>query len=58
MESNNDEIPKAVMQAYQKLVRLNLELHKPEVEQWLHSDDSQPELKEMLENLPCLGEIH
>jgi hypothetical protein len=58
MESHNDEVPKLVIQAYQRLVRLNLELHKPAVEKWLHSEDSNPELKEMLLNLPCLGQIH
>jgi hypothetical protein len=58
VETYNDDIPPAVIQAYQKLLKINFELHKPEVRAWLHSEDSQPELKEMLENLPCLSEIH
>jgi hypothetical protein len=58
MEIHSEDVPQAVIQAYEKLVKLNLELHKPEVEKWLHSDDSQPELKEMLLNLPCLGQIY
>ena len=46
------------MEAYQLLIHLNLELHKPEIRAWLHSEESAPELREMLENLPCLGETH
>ena len=58
MEAFTTQVPEAVIQAYQRLVQLNLELHKPEVEQWLHSEEAEPALKEMLVNVPCLGEIH
>lgn len=58
MEQQSNEIPVTVIQAYQRLVQLNLELHKPEVEQWLHSEDAEPALREMLAHLPCLGQIH
>jgi len=57
MEAFTTQVPEAVIQAYQRLVQLNLELHKPEVAQWLHSEDAEPALKEMLENVPCLGQI-
>jgi hypothetical protein len=57
MEAYTPEVPEAAIQAYHRLVQLNLELHKPEVEKWLHSEEAEPALKEMLVNVPCLGQI-
>jgi hypothetical protein len=57
MEAFTPEVPEAAIQAYHRLVQLNLELHKPEVEKWLHSEEAEPALKEMLVNVPCLGQI-
>lgn len=53
-----NQAPQAVILAYQRLVQLNLELYRPEVENWLHSEDAEPALKEILANVPCAGHIH
>ena len=58
LELYSQQAQQAMLQAYQQLVQLNLTLHKPEVEQWLHSEDAEPALKELLENVPCFGHIH
>ncbi len=52
------QTPEAVILAYQRLVQLNLELHKPEVKNWLHSKEAEPALTVMLANVPCIGHIH
>ena len=52
------QVPEAVIQAFQRLVQLNLESHKPEVADWLHSEEAEPELKSLLENVPCSVTIH
>ena len=58
METTTNQAPQAAILAYQRLIQLNLELHKPEVEEWLHSEDAEPVLKEMLAYVPCAGHIH
>ena len=58
MQTYTTQVPEAAILAYQRLIQLNLELHKPEVEEWLHSEDAEPALKEMLANVPCMGQIH
>ncbi len=58
VETTIIQTPEAVILAYQRLVQLNLELHKPEVEDWLHSKEAEPALAEMLVNVPCVGHIH
>jgi hypothetical protein len=58
MEIVTTQVPEAAILAYQRLVQLNLELHKPEVTDWLHSEDAEPALKKMLENVPSLGHVH
>ena len=52
------QVPEAVIQAFQKLIQLNMESWKPEVADWLHSEDAEPELKELLEMVPCSITIH
>ena len=60
MDTNiySTQAQQAAILAYQQLARLNLELHKPEVEEWLHSEASAPALKAMLEHVPCFGALH
>ena len=58
MDLYSMQAQQAVLLAYRQLVQLNLTLHKPEVEAWLHSEEAEPALKDMLENVPCFGEIH
>ena len=58
MDDKYLEIPAAVIQANEDLLRLNLELHHPEVAEWLHSEEAVTPLKEMLLNVPGHGSIH
>ena len=48
----------AAMIAHRQLYILNLESWRPEVEDWLHSAEAQPELEKLLEVVPCHGGIH
>ena len=48
----------AVIRAYQRLIQLNMESWKPEVTDWLHSEEAEPELKALLEIVPCSTTIH
>lgn len=60
MHTDNDtwQARQAALLAFRQLARLNLALHRPEVEQWLHSEASGPALKNMLEHVPCFGNLH
>ena len=58
METTTNQAPQAVILAYQQLIKLNLELYKPEVADWLHSEEAEPVLKAMLVHVPCAGNIH
>lgn len=44
--------------AYQQLLQLNWESWKPEVAQWLHSEDAEPALRELLAAVPCSRTVH
>jgi hypothetical protein len=48
----------AAIVAYQRLIELNFGLWKPEVADWLHSEDAKPVLKELLVYVPCSNTIH
>ena len=50
--------PEAMLQAYTQLIQLNMESWKPEVTDWLHSEDAEPVLKELLAIVPCSGTVH
>jgi hypothetical protein len=50
--------PESIILAYQRLIQLNMESWKPEVADWLHSEDAEPVLKELLAVIPCVGSIH
>ena len=58
MDKTYDEIPEEVLRANEELFRLNLELHNPEVAEWLHSEAAVETLKELLINVPGFGSIH
>ena len=51
-------IPAAVVEAYRQLMVLNLERHKPEVDQWLRSAEAEPVLAQILLNVPCSATLH
>ena len=48
----------AAMLAYQRLLHLNWESWKPEVAEWLHSEDAAPVLKDLLAAVPCSVTLH
>lgn len=48
----------AAMLAYQQLLQLNWQSWKPEVAEWLHSEDAEPALKELLVAVPCSATVH
>ena len=51
-------VPEAVLMAWQRLIQLNVESWKPEVAAWLHSAESEPEVKEFLALVPCSTTVH
>jgi hypothetical protein len=51
-------IPAASIEAWQQLMTLNLEGHKPEVADWLHSEEAEPVLQQLLANVPCSITVH
>ena len=48
----------AALLAYQRLLQLNWESWKPEVAEWLHSEDAGPVLKDLLIAVPCSATMH
>lgn len=52
------EIPAVSVQAYIKLIELNLAAWKPDVENWLHSEEASPALRELLALVPCSPTLH
>ncbi len=48
----------AMIEAYQRLVQLNLGSWEPEVTDWLHSEDAGPVLRELLAFVPCSSTVH
>jgi len=51
-------LPAVSVEAWRQLVSLNLQHHRPEVADWLHSDDAAPVLQQLLANVPCAGTVH
>jgi hypothetical protein len=58
MEMVTGYAPEAVIQAYRRLIQLNMESWKPEVNDWLHSEEAEPVLEELLAMVPCSGTVH
>ena len=58
MEMVTGYTPEAVIQAYRRLIQLNMESWKPEVNDWLHSEEAEPVLEELLAMVPCSGTVH
>ncbi|MEE4185997.1 MAG: hypothetical protein V2J12_09545 [Gammaproteobacteria bacterium] len=51
-------IPAVSLEAWRQLVALNLQRYQPEVTDWLHSDEAQPVLQQLLANVPCSMTVH
>jgi hypothetical protein len=60
MEDQMDtlELPDAAINAYLRLMELNMASWKPQVAEWLHSDDAAPSLKQLLALVPCSPTLH
>jgi hypothetical protein len=56
--AENIAIPAASVQAYLRLLELNLGAWKPDVENWLHSEEASPALRELLAFVPCSPTLH
>ena len=50
--------PRLCFRLTRELIQLNMESWKPEVNEWLHSEDAEPVLKELLVIVPCSGTVH
>lgn len=53
-----EEFNVAATHAYFELVALNMRLWRPEVADWLHSDDAQAPLMQLLSIVPCSPTVH
>jgi hypothetical protein len=53
-----DYIPAASVQALHQLFEINLQIYKPEVSEWLHSEEAEPLLNQILVNVPCSTTMH
>ena len=51
-------LPPASVQAYRQLIELNFQSWKPEVTDWLHSEDAEPVLETLLVHVPCSETLH
>jgi hypothetical protein len=58
MDANTIEITQASIDAYLRLIALNLGAWQPKVSAWLHSQEAEAELKELLEMVPCSPTLH
>jgi len=58
MEQTSNQPPTEVINAWYQLMQLNLTSHQPKVMEWLHSEEADPVLKQLLVNVPCAGLIH
>jgi hypothetical protein len=52
------ELPEAAIHAYLRLIELNLGSWKPQVAEWLHSEEAEAPLKELLAMVPCSPTVH
>jgi hypothetical protein len=51
-------VSEEMLQAYRRLIQLNLESWRPEVNDWLHSEEAEPERIELLAIVPCSITMH
>lgn len=52
------DLPDAAINAYLRLMEINLASWQPQVAEWLHSDDAGPSLKQLLALVPCSPTLH
>jgi hypothetical protein len=58
MDMEAFELPDASIQAYLRLMELNLGSWRPQVAAWLHSREAEAPLKELLTMVPCSPTLH
>lgn len=58
MDITETDLPDAAVHAYLRLLELNLGSWKPTVAEWLHSEDAEPSLKQLLVLVPCSPTLH
>ena len=51
-------IPEAAINAHFQLIAINLGSWKPEVEEWLHSEEAEGPLQQLLAHVPCPPTLH
>lgn len=56
METIN--LPEVVVDAHFRLIALNFESWKPDIAEWLHSEQAETELQQLLALVPCSATIH
>lgn len=56
METQN--VNAEALQAWFELIELNMQAWRPEVADWLHSEDSQEALSQLLAAVPCSPTVH
>jgi hypothetical protein len=54
----SNQVTDEVLEAWYELMQLNLTSHQPKVTAWLHSEDADPVLKQLLVKVPCEGLMH
>jgi hypothetical protein len=52
------ELPEAAIHAYLRLIELNFGSWKPQVAEWLHSEEAEAPLRELLAMVPCSPTLH
>jgi hypothetical protein len=58
MDMEPFELPAASIQAYIRLMELNFGSWRPQVAAWLHSQEAEAPLKELLTMVPCSPTLH
>ena len=58
METEREMLDDAAIHAYLELMALNMKSWRPEVAEWLHSEDAEAPLRDLLAIVPCSPTIH
>ncbi len=53
-----ENVPIAIINAHMRLIALNFQSWKPDVEKWLHSVEAQESLRQLLAHVPCSPTLH
>lgn len=56
--SDNADLNDDAIRAYLGLIELNMRAWQPEVSEWLHSQEAEAPLKELLTIVPCSPTVH